>query len=943
MKRFAFRRLLLLALVLLTGLIYGQTTTVDLSTQVAVDPNVRIGKLDNGLVYYIRKNSKPENRVELRLAINAGSVLETDDQQGLAHFMEHMNFNGTKTFPKNELIDFLQKTGVKFGADINAYTGFDETVYMLQLPTDDSILVEKGFQVIEDWAHNALLDDKEIDKERGIIVEEWRLGLGAEDRMMKKYLPVLLKDSKYAERLPIGKVDVIENFKHESLKSFYRDWYRPNLMAVVVVGDLDPALMEARVKAHFTGLTNPANMKERINFNIPDNKDPLIAITTDKEATNNSITLFYKHPYKPVKTLADLRESFMAELYTGMMNQRLGEIAQKPEAPFVYGYCYYGHFLSRDKDAYICSSMAKENQIEKSLETLLAENERVKRFGFTQTEFDRQKEEMLSKYEKAAKEFDKTESMELTNEYVSNFLMGDPIPGAQKLFKYLRNLMPEILLDEVNALARAYMTDDNLALVVTAPEKADVKVPATADILKVINDSKTKELSAYVDTYKEEPLINGELKEALILSRKENKDLGYTELTLRNGVQVILKPTTFKNDEILISGYSTGGSSLYPDSLVMSAMFAAEVIEQSGAGKFNNIDLEKKLKGKNLEIAPYIDDCKEGLKGNSAPKDLEPLMQLVYLYFKEPRKDTSAFQAHLSNMENQVKFMKENPIMTFYDTLFKSAYPNYKRLIIIPTVEQLKQVRLDELYKIYCERFADASDFKFILVGSFSTDSIIPLVTKYFGNLPTINRYETWKDNSAKFVDGVKEVTVYKGTDPQGMIGIIFSEEMEWNPKTVLEMTMLKEILSIKLIEVIREKLSGVYSPQVILRQEHYPKPTFQLIVLFGCSPKSADKLTKAVLTEIGKFRKKGPTEIDLQKAKETLIRTRETDLEKNDFWLSKIESVYYDKSDPALILNFKNRVEAVTTGDLKSQAAKYLKGDHYLRVKLLPQTDAKK
>lgn len=351
MKKLTLKLFLSISMTLTISALFSQTTTIDLTTPLPIDPSVKIGKLDNGLVYYIRYNKKPEKRVELRLALNAGSIQENDDQQGLAHFMEHMNFNGTKTFPKNELIDFLQKTGVRFGADINAYTSFDETVYMLQLPTDDSVLIEKGYQVIEDWAHNALLDDKEIDKERGIIVEEWRLGLGAQDRMMKKFFPIIFKNSRYANRLPIGKVEIIENFKHDVLKKFYKDWYRPDLQAVIVVGDIDPAKAEAQIKAHFSGIRNPQNQRERTSFDIPDNIDPLVAITTDKEATDNIIFLLYKHPLTIEKTLGDFRENILAELYTGMLNNRFNEISQKPESPYVFAGASYGRFLARTKDA----------------------------------------------------------------------------------------------------------------------------------------------------------------------------------------------------------------------------------------------------------------------------------------------------------------------------------------------------------------------------------------------------------------------------------------------------------------------------------------------------------------------------------------------------------------------------------------------------------------
>jgi len=938
MKNLFKKSLAMTSLVLFALSVSGQQTVLDLTTPLAVDPNVRIGKLDNGLVYYIRHNTKPEKRLELRLVVNAGSVLENDDQQGLAHFMEHMNFNGTRTFPKNELVDFLQKTGVRFGGDINAYTSFDETVYMLQLPTDDTALVEKGYQVLEEWSHYALLDDKEIDKERGVITEEWRLGLGAQDRMMKKFLPVIFKDSRYATRIPIGKVEIIKNFKHETLRDFYHDWYRPNLQAVVLVGDIDVAQAEARIRAHFSGLQNPVTPKERITYDIPDNTEPLIAITTDKEATENFILAFYKHPLHPDKTLGDFRDDLLAELYTGMLNNRFSEISQKPESPYVFASSGYGRFLSRNKDAYMINAMAKENQIGKSLEVLLAENERVKRFGFTQTELDRQKEEIFSQYEKAAKEFDKTESMQLSNEYVGNFLSDDAIPGAQKKFKYIKNLLPGIQLGEINDLAKKWVTDNNMGLVVMAPEKENVKVPTTDEVLGIINQSKTQPLQTYVDNFKAEALVKGTLQPGKITDRRENKELGFTELKLSNGVTVVLKPTTFKNDEILVSAYSLGGKSLYPDDQFMSANYASRIIEMSGAGNFDNVELQKKLKGKNIEVSPFLDDEKEGFRGNSTPKDFETMMQLVYLYFEQPRKDTTAFKAFMSQMENQMKFMKSSPIMSFYDTLFKTVYPGYKREVIFPTPAQLKEVNLDLVYKIYRERFSDAGDFKFFLVGNFSIDSISPLVEQYFGSLPALNRHDTWKDTSPKFADGITNRTIYKGTDPQSMVGMVMSEKIEWSEKNVLCFNMLKEILSIKLIEVIREKMSGVYAPQVMVNLDQYPNPHFSMIVMFGCAPKATEKLTKAVFGEIKKLRKNGPTDVDLKKAQEAMIRSRETDLEKNEFWQKKLESFYYNHDSPNSVNTFKDRVNGVTVDDLKQVASTWFKPDHYVRMVLEPE-----
>ncbi len=938
MKNSIIKSLIISFLLLIIPAVFSQQSTVDLTTKLTIDPNVTIGKLDNGLVYYIRQNKKPEKRVELRLVVNAGSILENDDQQGLAHFMEHMNFNGTRSFPKNELIDFLQKTGVRFGADINAYTGFDETVYMLQLPTDDTALVEKGYKVLEEWAHYASLDDKEIDKERGIIVEEWRLGLGAQDRMMKKYLPVVLKDSRYATRVPIGKVEVIEEFKHETLRDFYNDWYRPDLQAIIVVGDVDPAETEAKIKAHFSGLKNPATEKERVNYDIPDNTEPLIAIATDKEATNNFVMMFYKHPLTPEKNLGDFRDKLLSELFTEMLNNRFNEISQKPESPYVFAGSGYGRFLARNKDAYVINAMAKESQIDKSLEVLLAENERVKRFGFTQTELDRQKEEMTSQYEKASKEFDKTESPSFCSEYVNNYLSGDAIPGAQKKFKYVKHLLPDIKIEDINALAKKWVTDNNMALIIMAPEKENVKVPTASEVLNIIQQSKTAPLEAYVDNFSTAPLVSGIVQPGKIINRTENKELGFTELKLSNGITVVLKPTSFKNDEILVTAYSLGGHSLVPDQEFMSANYASQVIDMSGIGDFDNIELEKKLKGKNIQINPYISDVQEGFRGSSTPKDFETMMQLIYLYVNQPRKDTTAFKAFMSQMENQLKFMSSSPIMSFYDTLFKSVYPGYKRMVVFPSPAQLNEVKLDEIYKIYKDRFADAGDFNFFLVGNFNIDSIAPMIEQYFGSLPALSRHETWKDTSPKFAEGVTNRTIYKGTDPQSMVGLVMSEKIEWNEKNVLLINMIREIIGIKLVEVIREKMSGVYSPQVRMNLEQYPQPIFQMMIMFGCSPKTTGKLTKAVFGEIKKLRKNGPTEVDLKKAQEAMIRGRETDLEKNNFWLSKLESLYYNHDAPGAIASFNEKVNSVTIDDLKAAAVTFFKPDHYVRVVLMPE-----
>jgi len=569
---------------LITSGLFAQGN-INLSKSLSIDPDVVMGKLDNGLTYYIRKNVKPEHRVEMRLAVNTGSLYEDETQQGLAHFTEHMCFNGTRNFPKNELVSYLQSLGIKFGPNLNAYTSFGETVYQLQVPSDKEDLVEKGYQVLEDWAHNLTLDNKEIDKERGIITEEWRLGLGADDRMMKRYIPIILKNSRYAERLPIGKPEIIKNFKYQTLKDFYYDWYRPDLMAVVIVGDVDVKQAENQIKTHFSQLTNPSNEKKRTEYGIPDNKEPLIAIETDKEATNNMVSVFYKHQRQPVNTVGDFRYVVMQDLYNGMLNNRLNEIMQKPDAPFVYAYTGYGDFIARTQDAYMSVALVKENQIEKGLETLLAENERVKRFGFTTTELERQKEELLSQYEQAAKESDKTESAEYVSDYLNNYLDAKPIPGPKNELEMVKSLLPDIQLTDINVLSKQWISDDNIALLITAPQKEGIQMPSKEKVLEILKNSTTQELTAYVDKFSEAPLFSQPLAGSKVSKRLENKEYGFTEITLANGIRVVMKPTTFKNDEILFSAVSPGGNSLYPDQDFMSVLFCLSDYQPERGGK----------------------------------------------------------------------------------------------------------------------------------------------------------------------------------------------------------------------------------------------------------------------------------------------------------------------------------------------------------------------
>ncbi len=922
--------------ILFTGVAIAQTP-LNLKAPMPVDKKVRIGKLANGLTYYIRKNALPEKRIELRLAVNAGSMQESDAQVGLAHFTEHMCFNGTKNFPKNELVSYLQSIGVKFGADINAYTSFDETVYMLQIPSDKPAIVENGYRVISDWAQFVSMDSDEIDAERGVIIEEYRMGLGADDRMRKKWFPIAFYNSLYANRLPIGTLENLQKFKHETIRQFYSDWYRPNLQAVIVVGDVDLDSAEAKVKQYFGGLKNPANAKTKVTHDVAGNKAPLISIVTDKEATGSMLLYFTKHKAIPNATIGDYRQKLINNLYNSMMSSRLRELQQNPDCPFVAADASYGNFLARTMEAYMCYASPKENKITEAMRALITENERLKQFGFLLTELQRAKEEALSNLESRLKEADKNESANYCSDYVQHFLIQEPIPTRKTEFAFAEKLMSGITLEEVNLLAKKWLTEENQVVVITTPDKEGVNVPTEKEILAILGDASLKKVTPYVDNFKVEPLISKELAPGKIVSKTENKELGTVELVLSNNVKVVLKPTTNKDDQILMYAKSQGGLSLVDVADYPSGFLATSVIDRSGIGEFDNSQLEKKLKGKKVSISPFLDQTSEGFSGSSTPKDLDYLFQLTYLYFDQPRKDAKAFESVSSEMKNQMKLLGNNPLYAFIDTLLKASNQNDPRQVAIPTEEFIGKANFEKAWSIYKDRFSNAGDFTFYYVGAFTVESITPFIEKYIANLPNTGRKETFKDVYKSFPEKSLDFTIKKGIDDKGMLGIIWSENYVWNDENNLHLNMIKEVVSIKAIEIIREKMSGVYSPQIQLQLEKYPKTSFTFMAMFSCSPTMEAKITEAMRNIISDIQKSGPTLADLDKVKEQMLRERETSVKTNDFWLYKLANLDFYNDPTTNVTNFVQRVNAVTVQDLQKAAQSLFKLDHFVRVTLLP------
>ncbi|WP_345267292.1 M16 family metallopeptidase [Nibrella viscosa] len=911
-------------------------TPADLKRPIPFDPNVKVGKLPNGLTYYIRRNEEPKNRAELRLVVKAGSVLEETNQQGLAHFMEHMAFNGTKNFPKNELVNFLQSSGVRFGADLNAYTSFDETVYQLPVPTDNPELFERAFQILEDWAHNATLDPEEIDKERGVVLEEWRLGRGAQQRMRDKYWPYLLNNSRYADRLPIGKEDVLRNFKKEALERFYRDWYRPDLMSVIAVGDFDVAKVEGMIREKFGRIPKATNAKARPTFTIPPHPDTKVVIVTDEEQPNTVVQLIYKRPEIKETTLNDLREGIKRSLFNIMLSNRIQELTQRADPPFLGGFSNYGSFIG-NLDAFSSYAVAKGDNVERAIQTLLDETARVRRFGFTPTELDRARRDLVSGAEQAYNERNKTRSSAYVSQYVQHFLKNDPVTGVDFYYNFLKSTIDGVKLDEVNQLVNQFIAPENRAVVIMAPDKSKDKLPTVEQVIGWI-DNAGQNVTAYVDQTLDSPLLRVQPTAKPIAGEKKIQELGVTEWRLQNGVRVILKPTNFKNDQILFTGISFGGTSLYDLKDYESARFASTLTTLGGTGDYNQIQLGKYLSGKSLSVNPFISELQEGVSGSAAPKDLETALQLLYSYFTQPRKDAEVVQGFLSNqksfLENQIA--TPTPAKVFQDTVQTVlGGGNPRRLPLRP--EQLDRINLDRAIDIYRERFADASDFTFVFVGNFTELNIKPLIEKYLGGLPSTNRKETFRDLGIRIPAGQITKTVYKGVDPKSTVQLVFSGDFNWNPETTTQIDALAEVLEIKLTEKLREEESSVYGVGVNGSYAKYPAERYTMRIGFSCAPENVEKLISKTLEEINALKQRGADPKDIDKFKAETRRETEVQLKDNNFWLSYLTNQYFNGDDPKEILMEEEQLKKVTVESTKAAANRYF-GKNFVRLVLMPE-----
>ncbi|MEP0548738.1 MAG: insulinase family protein [Rhodothermales bacterium] len=937
-----------------------------LAEPLGLDADVRTGTLPNGLTYYVRRNAEPQRRAELRLAINAGSVLEDEDQRGLAHFVEHMAFNGTERFEKQELVDYLEGIGMRFGPDLNAYTSFDETVYLLQVPTDSAGLLDTGFDVLKEWASAITFEDEEIDKERGVVLEEWRLGRGAQARINDEQLPVLLGGSRYAERLPIGDPDVLRNAPYETLRRFYETWYRPDLMAVVAVGDFDPDAVEQTIRATFGGLTNPPAPTPRPAFDVPGHDETRFVISTDPELSTTSAAVYYKEPADRSGDVASFRRRLMDRLYNRMLNSRLYELTQRPDAPYLGAFT--GKFgFARPSEFYVMQAVVSDGGVPAGLEALLTEAARVERHGFTASELARTKADVLREYEVAFNERTTTESRAFAGEYVDLFLEGVPAPGIAREYALVQALLPSISLADLDTLADEVVGEENRVVTVSAPDKEGVAVPTEADLRAVFAAVGTKDIEPYEDAVSAEPLVASPPAPGVIESVSRYEDeTGVTEWTLENGVRVVLKPTDFKNDEVLFSAFSPGGTSLAADGAFRSAQQASAVVSLGGVGAFSAVDLDKKLAGQAVRVQPYVDEREEGLVGSASPEDLETLFQLVHLYFTAPREDADAFDAFRQRIAGVLQNRSARPEAAFSDTLQVTLAQYHPRRAPF-TLATIPELELDEALAFYRDRFRDASDFTFVFVGAFEPDSLEPLVRQYLATLPATGRVEAPRDLGVRAPEGVVTKTVRRGIEPKARVQLVFSGTLDARVDTLAYadsvlindawvpvadsiyaarhaaargerylLGALADALAIRLRESLREDLGGVYGVGVNANVDRM-QGTYTISIGFGSDPGRVDELTAAVFEEIERFKQDGPDDA-LQKVKEGDRRAQELALRENGTWLGALGAAYRYDEAPTDYLDKSDLIDALSYGALRGAAQFYLDESRYVQVVLLPE-----
>ena len=931
------KKLILSTLVLVLSLI----AVAQQPQPLPIDSAVRVGKLENGLTYYIRHNEYPKQRAEFHIAQAVGAILEEDHQNGLAHFLEHMAFNGTEHFAGKGIIEYFESIGVNFGGNINAYTSLDETVYRLsEVPTVREGIIDSALLVMHDWACGLLLLEDEIDNERGVIREEWRTGAQANRRMWKAINPLKYPNSQYAKRDVIGDTAVINNFEYDALRDYYKKWYGPDNQAIIVVGDIDVDQVEQKIKALWADVPERVNRGERPLYSVDDNVEPIVAIVRDKEAQYTRIEMEFKKDQlpKPLRgTNVSYLQNLALELVCDMFNNRLSELAMKPEATFVGAGSYHGE-LVKEKDAFVAVYLAKQGQEIAAYKDLLTQLEKMRRYGFTYAELDRVKKEMLAAYEKSYNERNTVRNIMYAQEYIRHYLSDKPIPGIAWEYEMIQQILPALNVDMLNQIAQQLVTDENLIISFQAPEDKGVVLPTEAEAVEYLAAVKNEEIEAPVEEAIRENLVETAPKAGKIKKTEYKETLGVTEWTLSNGVRVVVKPTTFKQDEILFYAFSEGGRSLVATADLPSAALATDVVELGGLADMSATDLQKALTGKRVSVGPSISAYGETMSGSSTIKDLETLLQLNYLYFTAPRRDEEAFQTLMSILGSQLANRDKNPKVAFSDSVQMMASDHSERTIIL-NKEMLEKVSLDKALEIYKARFANPVDFTYLFVGNVDpNDEVFQLqVRTWLGGLKTNKKRETAADDKVRVSLGKNQNYFTRQMETKTASNRIqyTSYDMPYTLANDLNMEMIGRILSTRYLESIREREGGSYGVGCAGWMNRHPVPYAQLIMQFDTDPDKQEKLMSIIHEEIMTIVENGPLAKDLQKEKESMLKDFEEDLEKNGYWTDLL-SVYY-KNGINYVTDYKAAVEAITAETVQATLKKLVDAGNVFEVVMLP------
>lgn len=934
-----FHSLLAVAFVLCAG--FQQAVAQQMQfPPLPVDKNVRIGQLDNGLTYYIRHNKLPENRAEFYIAQKVGSILEEPQQRGLAHFLEHMAFNGTKNFPGDDkglgVIPWCETVGIKFGTNLNAYTSIDETVYNISnAPIDRTGVLDSCLLILHDWSNYILLKDDEIDKERGVIREEWRSRNSGMLRVYTDLLPTIYQGDKYADCMPIGSIDVINNFPYKDIRDYYHKWYRPDLQGIVIVGDIDVDTVEAKLKAVFADVQKPVNPAERTYYPVTDNKEPIVAIGTDKEVDDPSIEIYFKQDATPdseKNNVGYLASQYMTSMISSMLNARLSELVQSANPPFTRASSYYSDFfVAKTKEAFALSASSKADGIETALKTLLQETERARRFGFTESEYARARANYLQSLESAYNEREKTKHGSYVREYVQNFLNGEPIPGIEAEYAMMNQLAPNIPLQAMNMIMQQLVPDSNQVVIIAGPAKESLKYPTKEEVINLLKGMKDLDLQAYVDKVSDEPLMKEAPKGGKIISEKEGDIYGSTKLVLSNGVTVYVKKTDFKADEIRMKGTSLGGKSIFPDKDALNFAVMDNVIAVGGLGNFSQVDLTKVLAGKKVSVNAGLGATTENVFGTCSPKDFETMMQLTYLTFTTPRKDAEAFESFKNRMKAQLESAQANPLSSINDSLQKAMYNNHPRVVMMKP-EMVDQIDYDRILEMYNDRFKDASDFTFYFVGNIDLETAKPLIAEYLGALPAINRKETFKDTKMSIRKGVyKNEYAKEQQTPTATIVFLYSGKAPYTLKNDILLSFATQVLDMVYTEEVREKEGGTYGVNCFGDLQKYPKEQLLLQIVFQTDPAKKDKLAGIVVDELKKLAAEGPSDVHLQKVKEYMLKKYADNQKENGYWMNNLNDYFYYGMD--MTEGYTDIVNSITAKDIQKFVSDLLKQGNEIEV----------